>query len=285
MKIDKINKKNKSGKIKMMIIFILLACILPGFDQRLKIQYYTIESEQITEPVRIVLVTDLHACQYGENQQELIQAVQEQNPDLIALSGDIFDENMPDANTEYFLQDIAQDYPCYYVTGNHEYYVSSELQAKRVQFLESLGIKILSGTEEACKVHGQNLTIYGIEDPSGGLVSEKQLQNVKELSKNNPDNPDFKILLSHRPELFETYCTGDFNLVLCGHAHGGQWRIPFLVNGLYAPHQGFFPEHAGGLYQDSFTATTMIVSRGLARESTRIPRFYNRPELVVIDLN
>ncbi|MDE6088218.1 MAG: metallophosphoesterase, partial [Oscillospiraceae bacterium] len=171
----------------------------------------------------------------------------------------------------------------YYVTGNHEYYVSSELQAKRMQFLESLGIKILAGTEEILTVHEQDLTIYGIEDPAGGLVTEKQLRDVKKSAENDPDC-NYKILLSHRPELFDSYCEGNFDLVLCGHAHGGQWRIPFLVNGLYAPNQGIFPEHAGGVYQDQNFATTMIVSRGLARESTRIPRFYNRPELVVIDL-
>ncbi|MDE7120941.1 MAG: metallophosphoesterase, partial [Oscillospiraceae bacterium] len=208
--------KKHTKKIIIFIIFVIL--LILGLYNKLKIQYDTIESEKITESVRIVLVTDLHSCQYGENQQELIQAVKEQDPDLIALSGDIFDDILPDANTEYFLKGIAQDYPCYYVTGNHEYYVSSELQEKRVQFLESLGIKILSGTEEACKVHGQNLTIYGVADPSGGLVAEKQLRDVKQLSKNNQDNRDFKILLSHRPELFETYCDGNFDLVLCGHA-------------------------------------------------------------------
>ncbi|MDE5884460.1 MAG: metallophosphoesterase [Oscillospiraceae bacterium] len=272
--------KKHRKKIIIPVIFIIF--LIAGLYNQLKIRYYTIESEKISAPVRIVLVTDLHSCQYGENQQELIQAVAEQNPDLIALSGDIFDDILPDANTEYFLKGIAQDYPCYYVTGNHEYYVNSNLYQKRMQFLKMHEIKILAGTEETLTVNGQRLTIYGIEDPAGGLVSEKQLQDVKKSSKNNSD---FKILLSHRPELFETYCAGNFDLVLCGHAHGGQWRIPFLVNGLYAPDQGIFPEHAGGLYQNQNSATTMIVSRGLARESTRIPRFYNRPELIMIDLN
>lgn len=281
----------KQHSRKLIALAIFLAFVIPGLDQRLKIQPYVIESDKITKSVRIVLITDLHSCQYGEHQQELIQAVTEQQPDLVAFSGDIFDENLPDQNTEDFILGIlsAGDYPCYYVTGNHEYYVSDKLQDERTEFLEANGVTILTGTEESLTVNGQHLTIYGVIDPAGGSNSRKQLRNVTELSE-DPDNPDFKILLSHRPEKFDSYCEGDFDLVLCGHAHGGQWRIPFLINGLYAPNQGMFPEHAGGLYQfqsqdqDQNSVMTMIVSRGLARESTRIPRFYNRPELVVIDL-
>ena len=95
-------------------------------------------------------------------------------------------------------------------------------------------------------------------------------------------NDNYTILLSHRPEFFELYTKYDFDLVLCGHAHGGQWRIPGILNGLYAPHQGIFPKYAGGRYDSE--DMTMIVSRGLARETTRVPRIFNRPELVVIDL-
>ena len=71
-------------------------------------------------------------------------------------------------------------------------------------------------------------------------------------------------------------------LLLAGHAHGGQWRLPGLLNGLFAPDQGLFPTYAGGRY--ALGDTTLLVSRGLARESTRLPRFYNRPELVMVEL-
>ena len=92
----------------------------------------------------------------------------------------------------------------------------------------------------------------------------------------------YTILLAHRPEELELYASLGFDLVLTGHAHGGQWRIPGVLNGLYAPDQGLFPRYAGGRYE--LDGTVMIVSRGLARESTRVPRFYNRPELVMIEL-
>lgn len=93
----------------------------------------------------------------------------------------------------------------------------------------------------------------------------------------------YTILLTHRPERLDVYCQYGFDLVLAGHAHGGQWRIPGIVNGLWAPNQRLFPAYAGGRYEQN--GTTMIVSRGLARESTWLPRWYNRPELVIIDLH
>lgn len=97
-----------------------------------------------------------------------------------------------------------------------------------------------------------------------------------------PDNGLYTILLAHRPEWIDLYGTYDFDLVLSGHAHGGQWRLPGLINGVFAPDQGMLPKYAGGKY--GVNGTTMIVSRGLARESTSVPRIFNRPELVVVDL-
>ncbi|MDE5754529.1 MAG: metallophosphoesterase [Oscillospiraceae bacterium] len=172
--------KNNRKKIIILVIFVIL--LISGLYNKLKIQYYTIESEKITNPVRIVLVTDLHSCQYGEQQQELIQAVREQKPDLIALSGDIFDDILPDANTEYFLKGIAEDYPCYYVTGNHEYYAGVQAYDAKMAILEKYHVNILSGTEEIAVCNQQKIIFYGIEDSAAGLKSNKQLKKVIELS-------------------------------------------------------------------------------------------------------
>lgn len=273
----------KRRNVIVILAGIITLVLLAGLYNGMKIQYYVLETEQITTPVRIVLITDLHSCKYGKEEQDLIQAVEEQNPDIIALSGDIFDDEKSDSNTEYFLKGVSENYPCYYVTGNHEYYAGSQAYDKKMKILEDYHVQILSGTMEIVIVHGQNINICGVDDPASGRIKKqydinKQLRQVQELSENN----NYTILLSHRPELFETYVTAGFDLVLAGHAHGGQWRIPFVLNGLYAPDQGLFPEFAGGLYQRE--STTMIVSRGLARETTRVSRIYNRPELVVIDI-
>ena len=117
-----------------------------------------------------------------------------------------------------------------------------------------------------------------VQYTTDGVEIKKQLYSADEMS----DRQYFSVLLSHRPELVELYQEHDFDLVLCGHAHGGQWRIPEILNGLYAPNQGVFPKYAGGRYD--FENQTMIVSRGLARESTLAPRIFNRPELVIVDI-
>jgi len=275
----------RSGKIQLWICLVVLSALIiaAAFDSRLLVRRYEVDAEEISSPVRIALVTDLHSCRYGEGQAELIEAVKSLNPDLVLLGGDIFDDEMPNANTEYFLAGIADKYPCYYVTGNHEYWAGEEAFAEQMRILEEHHVRILSGTGETIEVNGQMIGLYGLDDPEKYAKDRKkaflkQLNSLGSMAKEG-----FAVLLSHRPEFFEEYAAYDFDLVLCGHVHGGQWRILGILNGLYAPDQGWIPQYAGGRYTAG--DTTMIVSRGLARESTRIPRIFNRPELVVININ
>lgn len=273
-----------SGKKRLWICLaaLLLLCVL-AFDSRLLVRSYEVNAEEISSPVRIALVTDLHSCRYGEGQAELIEAVKSLNPDLVLLGGDIFDDVLPDANTELFIAGIAGKYPCYYVTGNHEHWSGKEAFAVKMDILRRHGVKILSEECETVSINGNRINICGVDDPDAHAGNRQeallvQLDAVKRLSANGC----YTILLSHRPEYFDAYAERGFDLALCGHAHGGQWRLPLLLNGLYAPDQGLFPAYAGGRYVQG--DTTMIVSRGLARESTRLPRIFNRPELVLVEL-
>lgn len=280
----------KKRKIVILVALLALTCLVsPGFYQGLKVQRYTVTSDEVKTPVRIALISDLHSCEYGKNQQELIDAVVHQNPDLVLMTGDIFDDKLSDDNTERFLQRIGKRYPCYYVTGNHEHWSGTGAFSEKMEILENCGVHRLQGTCETVFIQNTAINICGVDDPDASLTAStdpnhdtmdffQQIHHVGELSKNG----NYTILLSHRPEFFDLYAAGGFDLALCGHAHGGQFRIPGIVNGLFAPNQGFFPKYAGGEYREG--QTTMIVSRGLARESTRIPRFYNRPELAIIDL-
>lgn len=268
------------------IIFIIIAVFLVlfiafGFDVRLRVKRYTVETDKISSRVRICLVTDLHSCRYGDGQKTLIDALDKEKPDVILLGGDIFDDKMPDGNTEVFLKGIAGRYPCFYVTGNHECWCSKEVFSQKMEKLEKLGITRLSGETAGIEINGERLCICGVDDPDHRFI-DRSADFSSQLSKLSKEKEGYTVLLSHRPERFEEYAENGFNLALCGHAHGGQWRIPLLLNGLAAPNQGLFPKYAGGRYENG--ETTMIVSRGLARESTRIPRFYNRPELVIIDV-
>lgn len=289
--------KKQSISKGMLFIAVVLAIAL---EARMIVQCYEIDAPEVSSQIRIVLVTDLHSCYYGKEQEKLIRAIDAQAPDLLLLGGDIFDDEMSDTNTEHFLAGISGRYPCYYVTGNHEYWSGTEKFKHKMSILKKYGIAILSNVCKTIQIHGETLNLCGVDDPDSYMIRfDKALdpQGYKTAKSQKIDafnqhldavrsqapQAYFTILLSHRPELFAHYASRGFDLVLCGHAHGGQWRIPGVLNGLYAPNQGLFPPYAGGRYEKD--STTMIVSRGLARESTFVPRIFNPPELVVITIH
>ena len=244
---SKVNDNRLRNKHFRIIILLVIAIFLfIAFDVRLKIVEYTITSDKITNPIRIALVTDLHSCKYGKNQKTLIDAVVKQNPDIVLLGGDIFDDKIPDENTELFLAGISGKYPCYYVTGNHEYW--SRRVDEMLDTLRKYNVTILDGKSETVEANNQKISISGIDDPDANLYTGKgegfyaQLDEISQIK----DDSLFTILLAHRPSYVNKYLDYNFDLVLSGHAHGGQWRIPFLLNGVFAPDEGFLPKYAGG---------------------------------------
>lgn len=276
-------------KWRMVLLCCILALMIAALDCRLLTRTYKIDSEKINTPVRIALVTDLHACYYGTNQKTLIAAIEKQNPDVVLLGGDIFDDERDNTNTEIFLTQIADRYPCYYVTGNHEIWSEEAAYYDMMAFIENCGIVILHDTVTELEFGETRINLCGMDDPSicrlgpNGSFEDRTAEQLDTISA-MLNNDNYTILLSHRPTYFETeYQNRGFDLILCGHAHGGQVRIPFLLNGLYAPNEGMFPKFAGGRYDTE--DCTMIVSRGLARESTAAPRIFNRPELVILELS
>ena len=237
--------------------------LLAGLDARLVVRTYAIESEQVSTPVRLAVLTDLHACAYGEGQKNLLDVVAVQSPDLVLLCGDIVDDDprMPEERALATVEALAEVWPVYYVTGNHEFWTGRVEEVR--ELLRARGAVVLEGESAAVTAAGQTLRIGGIDDPSVGEdIWREQLETVTAAQ----DGETFSILLTHRPERVEDYTGRGFDLVLAGHAHGGQWRLPGLINGLIAPNQGLFPRYAGGRYALDGD-TTMIVSRGLARES------------------
>lgn len=275
----KINKKH----MLIATITIIIVIALLAFDVRLKIVQYTITSEKIKKPMRIALITDLHSCKYGAGQKTLIDAVDKEKPDMILLGGDIFDDEIPDDNTKIFLSAIAKKYPCYYVTGNHEYW--SMRAHEMLDWLRAHDIEDIGGKTIRTSVNGNEISLSGLNDPDEARYTGEGDGMKAELGRamNERDDTAFTMLLTHRPSFVNLYKDAGFDLVLAGHAHGGQWRIPGVLNGVFAPDEGFFPKYAGGFYHFD-NGGEMIVSRGLARESTRIPRLFNRPELVIVDL-
>ena len=270
--------------IAAFILIFLLIFIICGLYNALSVTEITLSTGCKGLPVKLALITDLHSSSYGEGQAELISAIDGQEPDLVCLVGDIFDCKRPDDNAEAFIAAISGKYPCYYVTGNHELRSGSAAFGQKMDILEKYGVIRLSGESRELEINGRKITLCGVDDPetelyeSGYDISDALYAVRKALPKDS-----YSILLSHRPEYFSHYADYGFDLTLCGHAHGGQWRIPrFLENGLIAPGQGLFPEYTNGLY--TLGDSSMIVSRGLAKRSVPVPRFYNRPEIVIVEL-
>lgn len=259
---------------------VLLALLAAALDARLLVRRYTVEFESIDAPVRVALITDLHSCRYGTEQRTLLEAIHGEAPDLVLLGGDLFDKDTDPVHTEQLLRGLQGRYPVYAVMGNHDLDDGDKADVEyRKELYDRYGVTLLSGQTAALTFRGQTVLLGGVQDPAG---SKKKFDaQLEQLAEEMGDAP-CSLLLSHRPEYYDRYRALGFDLVLCGHAHGGQWRIPGLLNGLYAPHQGLFPEHAGGIFRED--GTTMIVSRGLARETTLVPRIFNRPELVILEL-
>ncbi len=257
---------------------ILVALALIALDERLILRTYTVVSPKLTAEVRLAVVTDFHS---SDNADDVVAMVTSCAPDAVLMVGDMFDDdtaNRPTERTLSLMRQLSAQYPCYYVSGNHEAW-TGEMDALYQQ-TEEAGVKVLRMSSGVLTVRGQRIALCGIPDPyemvfSGAPDTEEQLRQALE----DVDSADFTVLLAHRPELLAKYAQFPLDLVVSGHAHGGQVRIPGVLNGLYAPNQGWFPKLAGGAYTQD--GTTLIVSRGLAVR-TWLPRIFNRPEVVLV---
>ena len=251
------------------VLAILVVLTLIALDERLILRTYTVVSPKLTAEVRLAVVTDFHSSDTSCA------------PDAVLMVGDMFDDdiaNRPTERTLSLMRQLSAQYPCYYVSGNHEAW-TGEMDALYQQ-TEEAGVTVLRMSSGVLTVRGQRIALCGVPDPyemvhSGAPDTEEQLRQALE----DVDSADFTVLLAHRPELLAKYAQFPLDLVVSGHAHGGQVRIPGVLNGLYAPNQGWFPKLAGGAYTQD--GTTLIVSRGLAVR-TRLPRIFNRPEVVLV---
>ena len=254
----------------------LSAIILRG--RKLTVVKYKVETHKIRGRIRLALLTDLHSHSHGEGQETLVNAIKKHNPDLVLMAGDIADHIIPHDNTKTLLWKLSDsDYPCFYASGNHEYKGGEIRLIKR--FFRELGVNVLEGE---CKIaqKGQNsVNICGVDD---AVIGAKRFKQQLRRCYWQADKNLFTILLAHRPEKVEIYKQLKFDLILTGHAHGGQVIIPRFINGIYAIHQGLFPKYAGGLY--SVGDGKMVVSRGLSKSTRGLPRLFNPPELVIIDV-
>lgn len=233
---------------------------------------------------KIAQISDLHNADFGSDNSKIIKILEDEQPDLIALTGDLIDSNHTDISAvTTFAKQAVKIAPCYFVTGNHEAWIG-ERYAELEKMLISCGVTVLHN-QTVRLVWGEDvIEIAGIDDPEFASSESGMFDLTDSIIGTEIDNLQlserFSILLSHRPEVFEVYAEKGIGLALCGHAHGGQFRLPF-IGGLVAPNQGFFPKYDSGIYKQS--GTSMVVSRGIGNSIIPI-RFNNRPEVVIINL-
>lgn len=270
----------------ILLLLLLLALAAAALYQQLSVGRYAIKSTKIQSKVTLCLITDLHSVWWGKDQSKLLRRISAMQPDLILLGGDIFDDKFSNAQppVEALLKGICGMAPVFYVTGSHD--IWTWRMAEWEKLLERYGVTVLHGETVPFDLSGCRLMITGVDEPAAaipaGRLDEKAfyLEALAALGKLNAAH--FNLLMAHRPEFIDDYARLGFDLVVSGHCHGGQVRIPLLVNGLYAPGQGIFPKYAAGLYQ--VKDTTLVVSRGL-HFAWHLPRVFNRPEIVQITLS
>ena len=233
---------------------------------------------------RIAHLSDLHNTEFGKGNATLLQMLAESSPDIIVITGDLIDAQHTDVDIALgFSEGASKIAPTYYVAGNHE--ASSSQYTVLKDGLEAVGVTVLEDDMIHLNREGESVALLGLADPNftlrGDLFNELPAMIGTKLKSLLENEQAYSLLLSHRPELFETYVDCGVDLILSGHAHGGQFRLPF-IGGLIAPDQGLFPRYDAGLFTDG--NTNMIVSRGLGNSIIPI-RFNDRPEIVLIELN
>ncbi len=230
---------------------------------------------------KIIQISDLHNKEFGNEQNRLLKKIKDERPDIIVVTGDLIDSNKTDIKTAMeFVAGAVNIAPTYFISGNHEIWSNDYLDLK--SRLEKEKVTILEDQTVNLKINNSSIDLIGISDSSISRLGSY----TEDISPDDTPlhmiekNSYYKILLSHRPEWFTLYSKTDADLVLSGHAHGGQIRLPF-IGGLIAPDQGFFPEYTSGVYEKN--GTSMIVSRGLGNSVIPV-RVFNRPEIIVVTL-
>ena len=279
-------KRKKKWILPLMaLILIVLTVWILWANTALEVNEYEIVSDRIPQGFdgfRIAQVSDLHNAEFGEGNEKLIELLSQTDPDMIVITGDLIDSRHTDIEIALeFARQAIKLAPVYFVSGNHEARVHEYEDLK--MGLAKAGTVILENQKVQITREGESITIMGIDDPSfqeDYLFGDALSVTSSALSELRNESDGYTVLLAHRSELFETYVDSEVDLVFSGHAHGGQFRLPF-IGGLVAPNQGFFPEYDAGLFSEG--STNMIISRGVGNSIIPI-RLINRPEIVVVTL-
>lgn len=286
----KIKKKQWTLKLVLFRVLVVAALIAVAAFEFVRLTdmsdfvdtFYVIEDEKISNPMRIVLLSDLHLQEFGKDNVRLVDEIKRLNPDIIAMAGDMMNQDDPDVSVVITLcRQLVDVAPIYFCYGNHEKEVIRVRQTSKLNVdLEKLGVHVLHNRYETINVNGNLIDIGGLSANPGTLDAEYTQRFWQAYLKTQ----NYHLLLVHYPQYFFTggaLVGENIDLALCGHLHGGQAILPF-VGGLYHPLEGFLPEMTDGCNQ--VEDTWVVISRGLGNGKS-LPRFNNPPELVIVDLH
>ncbi|MFT3952817.1 MAG: metallophosphoesterase [Oscillospiraceae bacterium] len=264
--------------IRLGVIAILLTAFLWWQDNALETTDITFASAKFPAALNgftVVQISDLHNKEFGADSKRLLAEIRAASPDLIAITGDLIDSRHTDVDAAVtFCKGAAEIAPVYYISGNHELRVQADYDRLLAE-MEQAGVRIVN--DKTVRI-AEGFWLVGLDELT--IAGTEKSPLAESLAAQVPAGA-FTLALAHMPQQFDVYAQYGFDLVLCGHAHGGQIRIPFTDIGLYAPGQGLFPDYTAGRYDRG--ATAMIVSRGLGNSAFPF-RIFNRPELVKIVL-
>lgn len=261
-------KKIRTYIILAAVLLVLLLWLLWG-NLTVGLTKITVTEKNLPKAfdgLKIAHVSDLHNSHLWE---QTVKQLQKARPDIICITGDMVDSNRTDMNVALaFAAEAVKIAPCYYITGNHEVALDVKEYDKWITRLKALGVTVLENEAVILKRGDAQISIAGILWGSS--------QYAGQLSAHD----GYQVLLAHDPKHFEGYAQAGYDLVLSGHIHGGQFRLPF-VGGLCGPGQGLLPEYDSGVYTSA--RTDMVVSRGIGNSVVPV-RFNNRPEVILITL-
>jgi predicted MPP superfamily phosphohydrolase len=279
-------KKQKYIKLAITLSIVIVIILFCNFQNKhLETTHYTYAAEQLgadLEGYRIVQISDLHNAKFGKNNQKLVDRIRECEPDMIVLTGDLVDSNHTNVDRAVqFVDEIVKICPVYYVTGNHEYWLEKSEYDELMDGLIGAGVVILDDQVVEISRGDAKFRLVGLDDKSltDGTLGTL-LNNTHNVVHEDSDEREFTVVLAHEPQYLARYASSGVDLVLSGHAHGGQFRLPF-VGGIVAPDQGFLPKYTAGEYY--MNGTEMIVSRGLGNSVIPV-RLFNFPEIVCVEL-
>lgn len=282
MTTDAPRRPRRRGRRFLLLLLLLAAFVLFFRWQQNGIQTQVVEVDIPALPaafdgLRIVHLSDLHGKEFGKDNEKLLQRVAELEPDLIAITGDLIDQESQLEMVPALAEGLSAIAPTYYVTGNHEWAVRRVNELK--ELLTQHGVRVLTNSYQVWEKDGATFAVAGVDDPNGPWDQKTGDELREEI------DADLVLLLAHRNTV-EEYAGWGYDLVLCGHGHGGIFRIPLLNIGVFGTNREFFPKYAGGLYEME-GGGSCFVSRGLG--SNTVPfhafRLFDRPDLPVLVLH